>query len=93
MFNISKIISKFIRNSSQREIDKLKLIDTFRHINPDLKDAYTYWSYMRQARKKNKGWRIDYFIISNNLLNKLKQSNILDELGSDHAPIELVLKT
>jgi len=80
------------RNSFNKYIDKLKLIDTFRHINPDLKDAYTYWSYMRQARKKNKGWRIDYFLISNNLLNKLKQSNILDELGSDHAPIELVLK-
>ena len=78
------------RNSFNKWIEKLKLIDTFRHLNPDVKDAYTYWTYMRQARKKNKGWRIDYFLISQDLKDKLKKSTILrNEMGSDHAPIKL----
>ena len=80
------------RNSFNKYIDKLNLIDTFRLLHPDEKDHYTYWSYMRQARSKNKGWRIDYFLISDKLKKKLKSSEIhKNALGSDHAPIELNL--
>lgn len=80
------------RNNLNKYIDKLKLIDTFRYLNPETRDAYTYWTYMRQARKKNKGWRIDYFLISKILLENLKSSKIqYNQLGSDHAPIELNL--
>ncbi len=81
------------RNSFNSHVEKLKLIDTFRKLHPDEKDHYTYWSYMRKSRENNKGWRIDYFLISKELENKLKKSYILkDQLGSDHAPIVLELK-
>ena len=80
------------RNSFNGYIDKLNLIDTFRHLYPEEKDHYTYWSYMRQARKKNKGWRIDYFFISYKLGNKLKSYQTHKDIeGSDHAPIEINL--
>ena len=78
------------RDSSNKFIEKLKLIDVYRFLNPELKDVYSYWSYMRQSREKNKGWRIDLFLISKDLEKKIKDSKILTEqLGSDHAPILL----
>lgn len=64
--------------------------DTFRHFYPDLKDAYSWWSYRFKAREKNAGWRIDYFIASqrlNELLTGAKIHN--DVLGSDHCPVEV----
>ncbi|NOX90162.1 MAG: exodeoxyribonuclease III [Calditrichaeota bacterium] len=68
-------------------------IDTFRHFYPDLKDQYTWWSYRFNARKRNIGWRIDYFMISENLLPFLKEAFILpDVMGSDHCPIGIELK-
>lgn len=67
-------------------------IDTFRHIYPDLKEAYTWWSYMFHAREKNAGWRIDYFLVSKRIKDKIKDSIIhADILGSDHCPVELDL--
>ena len=67
-----------------------KLIDTFRYFYPDLKHKYSYWTYLRQARQKNKGWRIDYFLTNEKFINNIKKSEILDsQLGSDHAPILL----
>lgn len=64
-------------------------IDSFRYLNPD-KIQYTWWSYRFNARKNNAGWRIDYFIVSDNLKDKLNNFNIHDNvLGSDHCPIEL----
>ena len=64
--------------------------DTFRHKYPDKIDAYTWWSYMGKAREKNVGWRIDYFIVSNSIKEKIKDAKIYPEvLGSDHCPIEL----
>ena len=67
-------------------------IDTFRYLYPDARDAYTWWSYMFKARERNTGWRIDYFVVSENLISKVKDSIILkDVLGSDHCPIELDL--
>ena len=64
--------------------------DTFRYKYPDKLDAYTWWSYMGKAREKNVGWRIDYFIVSNSIKEKIKDAKIYHEvLGSDHCPIEL----
>lgn len=62
--------------------------DTFRYLYPDQKDAYTWWSYMMNARARNIGWRIDYFLISDRLRECLKDSIIYPEiLGSDHCPV------
>ncbi len=67
-------------------------IDTFRHLNPDLAGAYSWWSYRGQARAKNVGWRIDYFIISERLLPKLRLAAIHPAIvGSDHCPVSVVL--
>lgn len=68
-------------------------IDTYRMFNPEKKDAYTWWSYMGNARAKNVGWRIDYFIVSNCLKEKLLNSSIYcDVYGSDHCPIGLEIE-
>ena len=67
--------------------------DTFRHFYPDLTAAYSWWSYRFQARAKNAGWRIDYFIVSNRLAEYMESASIHNEIfGSDHCPVELVLK-
>lgn len=67
--------------------------DTFRYLYPDKTDAYTWWSYMFNARANNVGWRIDYFIVSD-ALKDLVEDCILrpDIFGSDHCPVELILK-
>ncbi len=65
-------------------------IDTFRHFYPDIEGAYSWWSYRFNARKNNAGWRIDYFLTSNILKDKLIDSKIHNEvLGSDHCPVEI----
>lgn len=62
--------------------------DTFRHVYPDKKDAYSWWSYMGNARAKNVGWRIDYFIVSNSIKDEIKDAYIYPEImGSDHCPV------
>ena len=67
-------------------------VDTFRYFYPDTKDVYSWWSYMRQAREKNIGWRIDYFVASECLKEKLADARIhMEILGSDHCPVELEL--
>lgn len=64
--------------------------DTFRHIYPDKTDAYTWWSYMMNSRARNIGWRIDYFLVSNQLRDLIKDATIYPEvMGSDHCPIGL----
>ena len=66
--------------------------DTFRHFNPDLAGAYSWWSYRFHAREKNAGWRIDYFLTSKSLDDKLAGAEIHNEIfGSDHCPVELTL--
>lgn len=66
--------------------------DTFRYLYPDKPDMYTWWSYMFKAREKNAGWRIDYFIVSKSIENKIKESYIYSEImGSDHCPVGLAL--
>lgn len=65
-------------------------VDTFRYINPDLMDAYSWWSYMFRSREKNVGWRIDYVIVSDRIKDKIKNVKIYSEiLGSDHCPVGL----
>lgn len=67
--------------------------DTFRYFYPDKTDAYTWWSYMFRAREKNAGWRIDYFIVSKRLEERISDSIIhSDIMGSDHCPVELLIK-
>ena len=66
--------------------------DTFRYLHPT-EEKYSWWSYMFHAREKNVGWRIDYFIISNSLREKLINADIhTDVMGSDHCPVEVVLE-
>jgi len=68
-------------------------IDTFREINGDIPDKYSWWSYRAGARGKNVGWRIDYFYVSSDLKDNIVEANILSEvMGSDHCPISLTLK-
>ncbi|OQB11820.1 MAG: Exodeoxyribonuclease [Firmicutes bacterium ADurb.Bin193] len=62
--------------------------DTYRHFYPDREGAYTWWSYMYGARSRNAGWRIDYFIVSDRLLDKVSSAEIYSEIGgSDHCPV------
>ena len=64
--------------------------DSFRHLHPDTEGAYTWWSYMFKAREKNAGWRIDYFLVSNRIADKITATPIYkDTLGSDHCPVGL----
>ena len=67
--------------------------DSFRHLYPDKEGIYTWWSYMFKAREKNAGWRIDYFVVSNRLADRISDSLIYtDIMGSDHCPVGLILK-
>jgi len=67
-------------------------IDTFRYFYPDLEGVYSWWSYMFQARAKNAGWRIDYFVVSKSLKESLEDAKIHTQvMGSDHCPVELTL--
>ena len=71
------------------ELLEAGFIDTFRYFNKD-KEQYSWWSYMGKAREKNIGWRIDYFVVSKDIINKVSNAIIHDEvMGSDHCPIEL----
>ena len=68
-------------------------IDTFRYFYPDMTDIYSWWSYRFKARERNSGWRIDYFLVSEELEDRLAGAKIHTEvLGSDHCPVELEIK-
>lgn len=68
--------------------------DSFRHFHPNVTDQYSWWSYRMQARQKNVGWRIDYFLVSNRLVPSLESAAIHQEIfGSDHCPVALTLKS
>jgi exodeoxyribonuclease-3 len=70
-------------------IKGMNLVDTFRYLHPETV-KYSYWSNFFNSRAKNKGWRLDYFLISDKMKSRLKKSDILvDQMGSDHAPIIL----
>ncbi len=64
--------------------------DSFRHFYPDLASVYSWWSYRFNARNNNAGWRIDYFVVSDDIKNKINEAKIYTEiLGSDHCPVGL----
>ena len=64
--------------------------DSFRKLYPDTRDAYSWWSYCFHARENNAGWRIDYFVVSDRIAEKIKEAKIHSEIyGSDHCPVEL----
>lgn len=81
---------------TDEERDKLSVlldagfIDTYRYLHPDTTGVYSWWSYRFKAREKNAGWRIDYFLISENFKDKLRSAEILTDIyGSDHCPVLL----
>ncbi len=66
--------------------------DSFRHLYPDMRDSYSWWSYRANARANNTGWRIDYFVVSDNAKEQIKDSLIFPEIyGSDHCPVGLII--
>ena len=80
----------------QEEIDGMNnfinagLLDSFRYLNPDKLDAYSWWSYRGGARENNVGWRIDYFLVSESYIKNVKKAEILmNEYGSDHCPVSI----
>ncbi len=75
------------------ELLKAGFIDTYRYLYPNKENAYTWWSYMGKAREKNVGWRIDYFIISEKIKDKIIEASIYPEVfGSDHCPVGLEIQ-
>ncbi|MDD5986483.1 MAG: exodeoxyribonuclease III [Eubacteriales bacterium] len=84
---------------TQEERDKMTQLqeagftDSFRYFYPDREGAYSWWSYRFQARKNNAGWRIDYFLVSDDFVSHMQDAAILSEvMGSDHCPVVLELK-
>ena len=68
-------------------------MDSFRYLYPDREGAYSWWSYLYHAREHNAGWRIDYFLVSEALKDRIADSVIHPEIyGSDHCPVELILR-
>ena len=68
-------------------------VDSFRYLYPDKTDSYSWWSYMGKAREKNVGWRIDYFIVSQDIKDKIKDAMIYPEImGSDHCPVGVIIE-
>ena len=75
------------------ELLEVGFIDTFRYFYPDTEGIYSWWSYRFQAREKNAGWRIDYFLVSDDLKDKIIDAHIHTEImGSDHCPVELTVE-
>lgn len=67
--------------------------DSFRYFYPDMENAYSWWSYRFKARERNAGWRIDYFCVSNDFKDEISSASIHSEIyGSDHCPVELIIK-
>lgn len=80
------------RDNFTKLLDGLELLDVFRFLNPDKAECYTFWSYMRNAREKNIGWRLDYFLVSKRWTKKICDCIIRsDVFGSDHCPVSLYL--
>ena len=75
------------------ELLEVGFIDTFRYFYPDTEGIYSWWSYRFRAREKNAGWRIDYFLVSDDLKDKIIDAHIHTEImGSDHCPVELTVE-
>lgn len=81
------------REAFGRLLDECGLVDTFRLLHPDDRGAYSWWSYRMRARERNVGWRIDYFLVSSRIADRVKSATIHSEImGSDHCPVSIELK-
>ena len=79
------------RESFEKLLDA-GFIDTYRHLYPDVTDAYSWWSYRAGARQRNVGWRIDYFGVSTSFIHRVASAEILPQVtGSDHCPVGITL--
>lgn len=82
------------RTSFKQLLTKTNMVDSYRYFYPNKANVYTYWSYRQRSREKNKGWRIDYCLVSNKLESKLKRAFIEDKtMGSDHCPVGVELNS
>jgi len=91
--NVGNAGFTYEERSKMTELLAAGFVDSFRHLYPDRKGAYSWWSYMFKARKKNAGWRIDYFLVSKKLSGRIEDAVICPEvMGSDHCPVGLILK-
>lgn len=78
--------------SKMTELLGAGFVDTFRHFYPEVEGVYSWWSYRFKAREKNAGWRIDYFLVSERFIDRVKDARILtDVFGSDHCPVVIEL--
>ena len=90
--NVGNAGFSFEEREKMSELLAVGFTDTFRYLHPEETGAYTWWSYMFKAREKNAGWRIDYFLVSDSIRDRIEASNIHPEvMGSDHCPVELIL--
>lgn len=88
--NIGKAGFTYEEREKFGELLKSGFVDSFRYFYPDMTGIYSWWSYRFKAREKNAGWRIDYFVVSDRIKEKMKDAKILtDVMGSDHCPVEL----
>lgn len=101
MKQILKILKVIEKNAGFTDEERGKIgelldagfIDSFRYFYPDKEEEYSWWSYRFNARENNAGWRIDYFLTSNSLKDKLKDAQIHQEItGSDHCSVELKIE-
>lgn len=75
------------------DLERAGFVDTFRLLHPDQKDAYSWWSFRQRSRERNKGWRLDYFFVSESLADRVRSAEIHPTiLGSDHCPVSLELE-
>lgn len=90
--NIGKAGFTYEEREKFTELLKSGFVDTFRYFYPDKTGIYSWWSYRFKAREKNAGWRIDYFVVSDDIADKMKDAIIhTDVMGSDHCPVELII--
>jgi len=88
--NIGKAGFTYEEREKFGELLKAGFVDSFRHFYPELTGAYSWWSYRFKARENNAGWRIDYFVVSERIKDKMKDAKILNDVfGSDHCPVQL----
>lgn len=79
--------------SKMDALHEVGFVDTFRHFYPDATEKYSWWSNFAKSRERNVGWRIDYFMVSKSLIDRLEDAEIYaDIMGSDHCPVALILK-
>ena len=92
--NIGNAGFSYEERGKMTELLSSGFVDTFRYFYPDKENAYSWWSYRARARENNVGWRIDYFLTTGNFIERVEDSMILaDVMGSDHCPVEIILKS